>query len=875
MSSAHPAEVSGGIPIFKPSFDEFKEFYKYMESIKQYGLETGIVKVIPPKEWLDMLEDPIPATTLQSIQIKSPIQQNISGNKGIFMIQNVEKNKTYNIIQWKDLSLDYKLPTNAHSEHLQGNSKDKDEVREDHTGADNSNRNNIQVGNPTKKLKNRNRSFSLTDFKHFAKHYEVDNVEKFKDKDWLNFLESYYWKTLNFTEPMYGADTPGSIFPENLKVWNVAHLPNLLDYMDSEVPGVNNSYLYAGLWKASFAWHLEDQDLYSINYIHFGAPKQWYSVPQEDHERFYNFMKEQFPEESKRCPEFLRHKMFSASPKILQKNGIRCNKIVHYEKEFMITFPHGYHAGFNYGYNLAESVNFALENWLDIGDKSNKCLCVPDSVGLDIEKLKQNWQQRQQEERREDPKSPKLKTDTAAAISYFKDQQLPPLPQVHSLYQNQNMSLRSTSPGLDPDSNLKQPSISRVSSPFLARMMDLSNIIEPTLDDASLKFKGKLSSPHAVKVELVSKKRPLLGGDNPNGPSRPESQNEPLAPLALRGSHRAVFDENDDNLLAMSLTSLANSGTSSPKMTRNTLGSPMEFSNSPLPMQLRNPNLNPNAVQLRPLFGGSGTPSNLSPFNPLSSNKDPSNSHITTTSNPSPKLPFLRRTKSSNIVTLNISREGSRSPISLANSNRDDGMDEDGTVNGRNSPLPLAMSPSLYPNVARAIAIAPKPCDSDFGTDVEEPPKSSSKEPSPKRQRKLPPGTVSHRFGVNEVIMNEYGKVYVCQECKRQFSSGHHLTRHKKSVHSGEKPYSCPKCGKRFKRRDHVLQHLNKKIPCVPAPGDKKSNGTRAKMDKASSPVSHTETEDNGLLESKSSPDDKQDSPFDKKDPLQNHSISS
>lgn len=72
------------------------------------------------------------------------------------------------------------------------------------------------------------------------------------------------------------------------------------------------------------------------------------------------------------------------------------------------------------------------------------------------------------------------------------------------------------------------------------------------------------------------------------------------------------------------------------------------------------------------------------------------------------------------------------------------------------------------------------------------------------------------KFTSDEVVVSKFGKVYVCQECKRQFSSGHHLTRHKKSVHSGEKPYSCPKCGKRFKRRDHVLQHLNKKIPCVP-----------------------------------------------------------
>lgn len=99
-------------------------------------------------------------------------------------------------------------------------------------------------------------------------------------------LETAYWKSLTFNNPMYGADMPGSLFDDSTTEWNVAKLENLLDILGQAVPGVNTAYLYLGMWKASFAWHLEDVDLYSINYIHFGAPKQWYSISQEDARRF-------------------------------------------------------------------------------------------------------------------------------------------------------------------------------------------------------------------------------------------------------------------------------------------------------------------------------------------------------------------------------------------------------------------------------------------------------------------------------------------------------------------------------------------------------------------------------------------------------------
>jgi hypothetical protein len=86
-------------------------------------------------------------------------------------------------------------------------------------------------------------------------------------------LERVYWKTLTYAQPLYGADLMGTLFDDRTENWNLNKLPNLLDVLGTKVPGVNTAYLYLGMWKATFAWHLEDVDLYSINFLHFGAPK--------------------------------------------------------------------------------------------------------------------------------------------------------------------------------------------------------------------------------------------------------------------------------------------------------------------------------------------------------------------------------------------------------------------------------------------------------------------------------------------------------------------------------------------------------------------------------------------------------------------------
>jgi hypothetical protein len=100
-------------------------------------------------------------------------------------------------------------------------------------------------------------------------------------------------------------------------------------------------------------------DLYSINYVHFGAPKQWYVIPPDHRQRFerlaqgtaehlpHLYLIEQglYPGEFKNCSQFLRHKMILISPSYLAKHSIPVYRCVQEEGEFVVTYPYGYHAG--------------------------------------------------------------------------------------------------------------------------------------------------------------------------------------------------------------------------------------------------------------------------------------------------------------------------------------------------------------------------------------------------------------------------------------------------------------------------------------------------------------------------------------------------
>ncbi|CAF1325651.1 unnamed protein product [Rotaria sordida] len=315
------------VPVFYPTYDEFENFSSYVSKIESQGAhKIGLAKIVPPKQWISRKMG-YKQKEIDDTMVQNPIKQEVHGKDGFYLVYNIQQ-KSIKLSQFQ-------------------------------------------------KLASTNR---------YATPSSISNdIEK---------LEKKYWDNLTSIAPIYGADVSGSFYDKSQKVWNVSNLGTILDDLQTEygtkIEGVNTAYLYFGMWKATFAWHTEDMDLYSINYLHFGAPKQWYVIPPSYGKIFEEFAASHFPSLARRCPAFLRHKMTIISPSILAKHSIPFSKMTQYENEFIITFPYAYHAGFNYGFNCAESTNFALERWIEYGKHSVQCACRHDTVkiGMDLFVLK-------------------------------------------------------------------------------------------------------------------------------------------------------------------------------------------------------------------------------------------------------------------------------------------------------------------------------------------------------------------------------------------------------------------------------------------------------------------------------------------------------
>lgn len=93
-----PSYYDNGVPVFQPTMHEFRDFYNFNKAINKYGMQSGIVKVIPPTQWVLRVQKCYTESNLEQVSIHNPIVQSINTNApGIYQLQNIERYKKYSI----------------------------------------------------------------------------------------------------------------------------------------------------------------------------------------------------------------------------------------------------------------------------------------------------------------------------------------------------------------------------------------------------------------------------------------------------------------------------------------------------------------------------------------------------------------------------------------------------------------------------------------------------------------------------------------------------------------------------------------------------------------------------------------------------------
>ncbi|CAN8257194.1 unnamed protein product [Cochlearia groenlandica] len=159
--------------------------------------------------------------------------------------------------------------------------------------------------------------------------------------------------------------------------WNlqmIARSPgSVTRFMPDDIPGVTSPMVYIGMLFSWFAWHVEDHELHSMNYLHTGSPKTWYAVPGDYAFEFEEVIrKNSYGRNIDQLAALtqLGEKTTLVSPEMIVASGIPCCRLVQNPGEFVVTFPRSYHVGFSHGFNCGEAANFGTPQWLNIAKEA-------------------------------------------------------------------------------------------------------------------------------------------------------------------------------------------------------------------------------------------------------------------------------------------------------------------------------------------------------------------------------------------------------------------------------------------------------------------------------------------------------------------------
>ncbi|XP_062084398.1 putative lysine-specific demethylase JMJ16 [Humulus lupulus] len=370
-------------PVFYPTEEEFKDTLRYIASIRAKAEPFGICRIVPPPSW----KPPCPLK-----------EKKIWGNsKFATRVQKIDKLQNRDSLRKMSINQNQMKRKRRRCSRMGADSSPGNKGLGD-AGYQEAETFGFEPGP----------EFTLETFEKHAGYFKSQyfsgkkadvadvggnlSILKEHSEPSVENIEGEYWrmveKPTEEIEVVYGADLEtgsfGSGFPKisnhdasapeqpYIKSgWNLNNFPRLpgsvLSYESSDISGVLVPWLYIGMCFSSFCWHVEDHHLYSLNYLHWGAPKMWYGVPGRDASKLEEAMKKHLPDLFEEQPDLLHKLVTQLSPSILKSEGVPVYRCVQNAGDFVLTFPRAYHSGFNCGFNCAEAVNVAPVDWLPHG----------------------------------------------------------------------------------------------------------------------------------------------------------------------------------------------------------------------------------------------------------------------------------------------------------------------------------------------------------------------------------------------------------------------------------------------------------------------------------------------------------------------------
>lgn len=174
------------------------------------------------------------------------------------------------------------------------------------------------------------KKMTLKEYKRIAlneiseRNRDYDAVET---QFWQHTNESSSQKVLK-SHTIYAMDNDFSRYPDECTSWNLNKLTNVesIIHNGTKISGLNCPQTNYGMTFCSFASHCEDSNLGSINTLHEGEPRTWYTVPQSNAEKLENLVQSLTPK-TIACDLFIRHKSVLIPPEILQLHRIEYAKV--------------------------------------------------------------------------------------------------------------------------------------------------------------------------------------------------------------------------------------------------------------------------------------------------------------------------------------------------------------------------------------------------------------------------------------------------------------------------------------------------------------------------------------------------------------------